>query len=108
MPLNKSSSETIHQSLIKYITDGEVFFSSLTTGTNKWCLGIKAEDNKTAQQLEIYFCHWPLFASPLYMKLSNETAAPWCGGKYNVVIVTQHTKEELLAIQKKIQQYKLF
>lgn len=100
MPLDKSSDASINQSLLKYIVDGEVFFSSLTTGTNKWCLGIKAEDEKTAQQIEIYFCHWPLFKSPLYIKLSNKQAALWCNGKYNVVIVTQSTEEELLAIQK--------
>jgi len=100
MLLDNTTPKAIYLSLCRYIANADVFFSCLPSGTNKWCFGIKAESEKIARQLDGYFCHWPPFQGPLYKKLSNQDAAAWCDGKYNVIIITQDNKENLLSFQK--------
>lgn len=95
MPLNNSSDESIKQSIRDYIAKADIFYSTHPTTKNKWCLGINAEDSKTAEQLFSYFCHIEPFSDRLNIKLSNEKAAAWCKGKYNFVVVTQYSQSEL-------------
>lgn len=99
MPLDKSSNESIKQSICDYIARADIFYSTHPTTTNKWCLGINAEDSKTAEQLFSYFCHIEPFSNQLNIKLLNEEAAAWCGHKYNFVIVTLYSQSELEQIK---------
>lgn len=99
MPLNKSSDESIKQSICDYIAKADIFCSTHPTATNKWCLGINAEENKTAEQLFSYFCHIKPFSDQLNIKLSNEKAAAWCEGKYNFIVVTTYSQSELEQIK---------
>ena len=106
LPLDKSSNESIKQSICDYISKADIFCITHPTATNKWCLGINAEDSKTAEQLFSYFCHIEPFRNKLNKKLLNKEAAAWCEGKYNFVIVTQYSQSELEQIKNHFANFK--
>lgn len=93
MPLGKSSDKTLKRDIYNYIQRSQPFFSTHPTTENKWCLGINAEDEMTASQLETYLCN--IIQGRTIRVYSNKASSQWCDGKYNVVIVTQYTKEDI-------------
>lgn len=97
MPLDKSSNESIKQSICDYITKADIFYSTHPTTANKWCLGIRAESPKIAAQLETYLSH--IIKDRTVITYSNKAALQWRNGKYNVVIVTQYTEEDIAALK---------
>ena len=97
MPLDKSSNESIEQSICSYIAKADIFYSTHPTTANKWCLGICAESPNIATQLETYLSH--IIKDRTVITYSNKTASQWCNGKYNVVIVTQYTEECIAALK---------
>ena len=97
MPLDKSSNESIKQSICDYITKADIFYSTHPTTANKWCLGIHAESPKIAAQLETYLSH--IIKDRTVITYSNTAALQWRNGKYNVVIVTQYTEEDIAALK---------
>lgn len=97
MPRDKSSNETLKHNICNYVKNGKVFFSTHTKTTNKWCLGIHAENPDIAIDLEIQLSY--IFTDRTIRTYSNESAAQWCKGEYNVVIVTQYSKERVEALQ---------
>lgn len=97
MPLDKSSNESIKQSICDYIARADIFYSTHPTTANKWCLGICAESPNIATQLETYLSH--IIKDRTVRIHSNQTASQWCNGKYNVVIVTQYTEDEATALK---------
>lgn len=97
MLLDKSSNESIKKSICDYIARADIFYSAHPTTANKWCLGICAESPNIATQLEIYLSH--IIKDRTVITYSNETASQWCNGKYNVVIVTQYTKDDIIELK---------
>jgi hypothetical protein len=97
MPLDKSSNESIKQSICDYIAKADIFYSTHPTTANKWCLGICAESPNIAEQMETYLPH--IIKNQTVKTYSNKSALQWCNGKYNVVIVTQYTKEDIAALK---------
>lgn len=93
MPLDKSSNESIKRSICDYIARADIFYSTHPTTANKWCLGICAKSPNIATQLETYLSH--IIKDRTVITYSNKTASQWCDDIYNVVIVTQYTKEEI-------------
>lgn len=97
MPLNKSSNESIKQSICDYITKADVFYSTHPTTVNKWCLGVHVESSDIATQMETYLSH--VIRNRTVKTYSNEIASQWCNGKYNVVVVTQYSKKDIEAFK---------
>ncbi len=97
MPLDKSSNESIKQSICNYIGKADIFFSTHPTTANKWCLGMRVESSDIAAQLETYLSH--IIKDRTVITYSNEAASQWCNGKYNVVIVTQYKEEDTVALK---------
>ena len=93
MPLDKSSNESIKQSICDYITKADIFYSTHPTTAN----GIHAESPKIAAQLETYLSH--IIKDRTVITYSNKAALQWRNGKYNVVIVTQYTEEDIAALK---------
>ena len=97
MPLDKSSNESIKQSICDYITKADIFYSTHPTTANKWCLGIRAESPKIAAQLETYLSH--IIKDRTVITYSNKAALQWRNGKYNVVTQTSHLNKCLCILK---------
>ena len=100
MPLNKSSNESIKQSICNYIEKADIFFSTHPTTANKWCLGMCVESSDIATQLKTYFSH--IIKDRTIVTYSNEAASQWCNGKYNVVIVTQYKEDDIAGLKENL------
>lgn len=79
MPLDTSTNESTIRDICNYIQSADIFFSTHTTTTNKWCLGLNAEHSKIATLLESFLSH--IIKDRTIKIYSNETATQWCKGK---------------------------